>query len=423
MADETQVHHNHGNKPTVRERAQAAYERAMEQHNRQLAQSPTRTTWAGFCWTRRTCAGLSTNQLAKKLGVAGSTVWRWENANSKPEFQQVLSFAEATGTDQNEALEMAGYLPPSTGGFVWAQSDPEPAPQTWGEFCRARREELGLSQGRLAGRIGVTRQTVCRWETNRFRPEFRQVLDFVQATGVDRDGALEVAGYSPGDGVVQAEQRGQESRSPGDVIRNLLEITPSEQAAVRDGLRWLADRFAGEGAMPRPGDSFRVGGSVPRNLYWVTDRHPVGLDVGRIDHSPELAAWIVDAANNKVRAMVGAGEAYLNEIIAERDQLRDELAVTDYYREHFLTRFKEGAREAADFRDERDQLRAKLAEAERHHDLAVARNAELVTEREAARDILTEVTAARDRVRDKLNQHGPGKCSPVLPDEVLEEGS
>lgn len=85
--------------------------------------------------------------------------------------------------------------------------------------------------------------------------------------------------------------------------------------------------------LPQPGDFFRVGTKVPRNLYWVRGpkltwvregSNPASMDVGRIDF-PNLAAWIVDAANNKIRGMVGAGEAYLNEVEAERDQLRAEL--------------------------------------------------------------------------------------------------
>ena len=41
----------------------------------------------------------------------------------------------------------------------------------YGEIIRRRRTALGMNQAELAGRLGVSRNTVAGWETNHSRPD------------------------------------------------------------------------------------------------------------------------------------------------------------------------------------------------------------------------------------------------------------
>ncbi len=56
---------------------------------------------------------------------------------------------------------------------------------TNGELIRKAREDAGLDQRTLATAIGVSRETVCRWETGRREPSARQVKAIEVATHCD----------------------------------------------------------------------------------------------------------------------------------------------------------------------------------------------------------------------------------------------
>lgn len=47
---------------------------------------------------------------------------------------------------------------------------------TLGERIRKAREDLGLSQGELALRLGVDRKTVGNWESGRNQPRYRDLM-------------------------------------------------------------------------------------------------------------------------------------------------------------------------------------------------------------------------------------------------------
>jgi hypothetical protein len=53
---------------------------------------------------------------------------------------------------------------------------------------------------------------------------------------------------------------------------------------------------------PEPGERWRVGSKVPRNLYAMTPDNPAGRDIGRMD-TPELAALAVEAVNAQLGAI------------------------------------------------------------------------------------------------------------------------
>ena len=50
-------------------------------------------------------------------------------------------------------------------------------------YIRERREALGMSQGDLAERVGVTRPAVCLWESGSRNPETWRLPDIAAALG------------------------------------------------------------------------------------------------------------------------------------------------------------------------------------------------------------------------------------------------
>jgi transcriptional regulator with XRE-family HTH domain len=67
---------------------------------------------------------------------------------------------------------------------------------TWATLVRGNRERLGLSQKGLGDRLGVTRETIGRWESGRFRPDSIDVAEAaIRALGIHRPSGLRAAGY------------------------------------------------------------------------------------------------------------------------------------------------------------------------------------------------------------------------------------
>ena len=55
---------------------------------------------------------------------------------------------------------------------------------TFGERLLEYRNCKGLSQEKLAEKVGVTRQTVSKWETNQSVPDFDKILPLCEALGL-----------------------------------------------------------------------------------------------------------------------------------------------------------------------------------------------------------------------------------------------
>ncbi len=55
---------------------------------------------------------------------------------------------------------------------------------TFGERLLAYRNAVNLSQEKLAEKVGVTRQTVSKWETNQSVPDFDKILPLCEALGI-----------------------------------------------------------------------------------------------------------------------------------------------------------------------------------------------------------------------------------------------
>lgn len=71
-----------------------------------------RGTWATFAKAARTGARMTQSELARRLNVERTTIWRWETGKQKPENADVVAaFAVVLGIDTDEALAAAGLRP------------------------------------------------------------------------------------------------------------------------------------------------------------------------------------------------------------------------------------------------------------------------------------------------------------------------
>jgi transcriptional regulator with XRE-family HTH domain len=66
-----------------------------------------------------------------------------------------------------------------------------------GETLKIRREELGLGQEQLADRLGVSQQTVSRWEHGTALPRPARVVALARLLDVDSAHLHRLAGYLP----------------------------------------------------------------------------------------------------------------------------------------------------------------------------------------------------------------------------------
>ncbi|MBW3590986.1 MAG: helix-turn-helix domain-containing protein [Actinobacteria bacterium] len=62
---------------------------------------------------------------------------------------------------------------------------------------RERREELGIGQAALAERVGVSQQTISRWEHGEVVPPPKRLVKVAQALDLDLDQMLAYGGYLP----------------------------------------------------------------------------------------------------------------------------------------------------------------------------------------------------------------------------------
>lgn len=119
------------------------------------------------------------------------------------------------------------------------------------ETLKVRREELRLGQAELAARLGVSQQTVSRWEQGLALPRPARVTDLARQLDLPVDRVHRLAGYLP-----EAE------RSDVDVpwhavYERMSELTSPELALLLDRAweelrsRMGLERVAGA---PRPGE-------------------------------------------------------------------------------------------------------------------------------------------------------------------------
>ena len=97
-----------------------------------------------------------------------------------------------------------------------------------GETIKIRREERGFDQEELAGKVGVSQQTVSRWEKGQAVPRPQRVAQLADALGLDVTRLHRFAGYLP-----------EEERSAVDdvwhqVFERMGELTESELLLLLD---------------------------------------------------------------------------------------------------------------------------------------------------------------------------------------------
>ena len=101
--------------------------------------------------TKRLALMLTQRQLAAKIGVTKEAIGTWERGINKPNFyhyDKLYSF------------------------FDKHKTEIEKAPSRLGSSLRNLREELGLSQTKLADFLCVSKVTIGNWERNRNEPDF-----------------------------------------------------------------------------------------------------------------------------------------------------------------------------------------------------------------------------------------------------------
>jgi transcriptional regulator with XRE-family HTH domain len=64
-----------------------------------------------------------------------------------------------------------------------------------GRCVQERREELGIGQADLATQVGVTQQTISRWENGEVVPPPKRLARLAEALSLDLDRLLGYAGY------------------------------------------------------------------------------------------------------------------------------------------------------------------------------------------------------------------------------------
>jgi transcriptional regulator with XRE-family HTH domain len=90
--------------------------------------------------------GWSRPEVARRLAVSVSVLWRWESGRRKPRGKYLAKV------------------------YAFLGDDPGPAPVTVGEELRRRREQWGLTLIAMAKLLGVVQSTLCRWESGEREP-------------------------------------------------------------------------------------------------------------------------------------------------------------------------------------------------------------------------------------------------------------
>lgn len=72
-----------------------------------------------------------------------------------------------------------------------------PGGDTWGSQVAFHRERLQLTQQQAAERIGVTRKTISRWESGKFKPDTMEgAAHAARMLGIDFQLAMRLTGFS-----------------------------------------------------------------------------------------------------------------------------------------------------------------------------------------------------------------------------------
>jgi transcriptional regulator with XRE-family HTH domain len=130
-------------------------------------------------------AGLTTTQVALKLGVAPSTISRWENGVRSPGPDMWPALARALGIDPSlREIVLAGH--PAR------RSDGVRLPGLGG-----LRRDRGLTQRAFRAALGIGATAVINWELGRVRVPVDRLDDVAAVLGVDRPTLLRLGPQAP----------------------------------------------------------------------------------------------------------------------------------------------------------------------------------------------------------------------------------
>lgn len=105
-----------------------------------------------------------------------------------------------------------------------------------GENIRKRREELKLSQEYVAERLGVSRQAVSKWETEKSEPTAGNLVELADVLEIGLSELVESEKYIP--------EKAAEKRKPNPILRaNLTRIAITMQAAFLFAVTQAIYRF------------------------------------------------------------------------------------------------------------------------------------------------------------------------------------
>src|SRR5437660_494478 len=114
--------------------------------------------------------GMSLETVARKAGIAPTTLRRWERDATRPRLVELQRVCKVLGVPRDEYLELLGMTPatPRTNRELLRQGGEEQELQRiWcpgpGELSRTLRARQGLSARDLAKAIRVHPSRVCRW--------------------------------------------------------------------------------------------------------------------------------------------------------------------------------------------------------------------------------------------------------------------
>ena len=95
---------------------------------------------------RRLDLGLLQKEVSEKIRVDESTIYHWERQRTQPEIRFIARI-----------IEFLGY-------------DPIPQPKSFPEKLKTYRLRMGLSQKKLAIKLGIDPSTILKWEKGRHKP-------------------------------------------------------------------------------------------------------------------------------------------------------------------------------------------------------------------------------------------------------------
>jgi transcriptional regulator with XRE-family HTH domain len=103
---------------------------------------------------RRLDLGLLQREVAEKIGVTEATIYHWERQRNAPEIRFIAPIIE------------------------FLEYDPLPQPESFAERLKTYRLRLGLSQRKLAAKLGIDPGTLGSWERGRRKPSerYRELL-------------------------------------------------------------------------------------------------------------------------------------------------------------------------------------------------------------------------------------------------------